>query len=442
MIANVEDVSTPPKSDCARRIIDRCFQQDRGVLSVSGRSIEALAEQYGTPLYVYSEDVQSSAHDRLKRAYGNRFQIFYSMKANPNPALVQSFLQRGCGLEVASAGELKTALSAGCSPNRILFAGPAKRDEELRFAASLPIREVHVESMGEARRLNRIAQELGSVVDIALRINPDASVQGGAMRMGGKPSPFGFDEEVLDEVLAEIRTLKQLRITGVHQFTGTQILDADILLKQYRKAIELARRVARTLPHPLRTIDFGGGLGIPYFEHESELDLNQLAEGLAPLIRETERDPLLKLADLVIEPGRFLVGESGIYVARVIDCKQSRGRTFVLLDGGMNHQLAASGNLGQTIKRNFPIALVNRLDAAIDTKVDIVGPLCTPLDSLARQLPFPQPRVGDLIGVFQSGAYGLTSSPTGFLSHPTPAEVLVESNSDRLISSSSKTRPL
>ncbi len=253
------------------------------------------------------------------------------------------------------------------------------------------------------------------------------------MRMGGKPAPFGIDEEQLDQALERLGLLPSLDLVGLHLFTGTQIFDHEVFRTQFEKAIEIATRLATHLQRPLETIDFGGGLGIPYFSHEAPLDIVALGQVFEETIAKIKQNPLLAQARLILEPGRFLIGEAGLYVSRVIDVKQSRGKTFVITDGGMHHHLAASGNLGQTIKRNYPVALLNRLDESRDVSVDVVGPLCTPLDVLARDVTLPTPQVGDLFGVFQSGAYARSASPLGFLSHATPPEVWVDQSLDTLI---------
>ncbi len=253
------------------------------------------------------------------------------------------------------------------------------------------------------------------------------------MRMGGKPAPFGVDEEDLDSLVDSLVSTPRFDFRGIHMFVGTQVLDSSVLMTQYRKAIALARHVAWKIGRPLHTVDFGGGLGIPYFTGESELDLTRLGAEVGALMDEVRRDPDFRGTRFVIEPGRFLVGEAGIYVARIIDIKVSRGKKFLILDGGMNHHLAASGNLGQTIKRNYPIALVEKLLEEPEETVDVVGPLCTPLDTLGRGVHLPKANVGDLVGIFQSGAYARTASPLGFLSHTTPAEVWVDRGVDFLI---------
>ena len=253
------------------------------------------------------------------------------------------------------------------------------------------------------------------------------------MRMGGKPAPFGIDEECLDAALDRLLAEPAIAFRGIHLFTGTQILDHAVLVAQYRRGIEIAARAADRVGHPLHTIDFGGGLGIPYFAHENELEMDPLRVELAALAADLRGDPRFAGTQLVVEPGRYLVGEAGIYLSRVIDVKTSRGKKFVIVDGGMHHHLAASGNLGQTIKRNYPIALANKLTAEPLETVDVVGPLCTPLDVLARGASLPAAEVGDLVAIFQSGAYARSASPLGFLSHPAPPEVWVESGRDRLI---------
>lgn len=414
-------------------LIARHYAREGGHLHVGGVPIGDIVQRHGTPLYVYDQATLHRQWQALRDALPPRFDIFYSVKANPNQALLRFFVGQGCGLEIASAGELHQALAAGCAPDRIVFAGPGKREEELALALRHGIGEIHVESLTEARRLAALAAERAQPARIALRINPAAAVEGGGMRMGARAVPFGIDEDQLDAVLEELLREPWLRVVGLHLFVGTQILDHQTLLGQYRAGLDIARRMAAALGGPLRTIDFGGGLGVPYFAHEQRLDMDALREGLAALVDGLAGDPAFAGTALMVEPGRFLVAEAGVYVARVLDVKHSRGRTFVIADGGMHHHLAASGNLGQTIKRNFPVALLNRLDEPAAADVDIVGPLCTPLDVLARGIAVPEPAIGDLVGVFQSGAYGRAASPLGFLSHDAPAEVLVENGRDRLV---------
>jgi diaminopimelate decarboxylase len=405
-------------------LLARHFPGSERELRVGGVSIREIADQFGTPLFVYDASVLDRKWTQLRETLPPEFSICYSVKANPNRTILRRFLDKGAGLEVASAGELAQALAAGCPPDRVLFAGPGKTASELEAALAAGIGEIHVESALEARRLIQVAHRLGVRARAGLRVNPGAEVQGGAMRMGGKPAPFGVDEESLDEVTDALMADSAVDFRGLHIFSGTQILDATVLVNQYRRGIDIARRLAARLGRPLATLDFGGGLGVPYFATESPLDMHKLREQLQALMAEIEGDRRLAGTRFLVEPGRYLVAEAGVYVARVNDIKVSRGKTFYILDGGMNHHLAASGNLGQVIKRNFPLAVVNRLGEPASQSVDVVGPLCTPLDTLARDAALARAEVGDLVGIFQSGAYGLSASPLGFLSHPTPAEVL------------------
>lgn len=417
----------------AHDLVARRFGTSQGELLIGGIAIRNIVERHGTPVYVYDAAILEEKLELLRRALPPFFSICYSVKANPNPAILKLFLERGCGLEVASAGEFCQALSAGSNPKDIVFAGPGKTDAELEIVLKQGIGEIHAESLLEVQRIEKIATRFELRARVALRINPTEDAQGGAMRMGGKPLPFGVDEEALDPVLQELLAAPHIDFRGIHLFAGTQILNADVLVLQYRKGLEIASRVADRLGSPLSTVDFGGGLGVPYFAHEKELDVDRLREGLRTLFEEYGTDKRFAGTRFMVEPGRYLVAESGVYVARVIDIKVSRGKKFLILDGGMNHHLAASGNLGQTIKRNYPVALLNSLDLPVGESVEVVGPLCTPLDVLARGVLLPRPEVGDLFGVFQSGAYARGASPLNFLSHPTPPEVLIENGKDRLI---------
>lgn len=415
------------------QLIQEHFTLRQGQLFVGGVSVAEIARTFGTPLFVYDSSVLAARWRQLRATFPPEFSIYYSAKANPTRALLQFFLARGAGLEIASAGEFEQALHAGYPPDRIVFAGPGKTKAELERVISGGIGEIHVESMGEAQRIARISQSLQIRSSMALRVNPTGEAQGGAMRMGGKPSPFGIDEEQLNEVLDYIFGEPALQLRGIHLFSATQILDYEILLAQYRKGIEIGRRVAGRMNTPLHTLDFGGGLGIPYFENDKPLDRERLREGLLNLQEELRSDPLLSTTRFIVEPGRYLVGECGIYVVQILDVKISRGRHFYICDGGMHHHLAASGNLGQTIKRNFPIAVLNRIGESPLKNVDVVGPLCTPLDMLGRSVALPPAEAGDLIGIFQSGAYARSASPLAFLSHPSPAEVLVQDGEASLI---------
>jgi diaminopimelate decarboxylase len=398
-------------------------------LMAGGFTVGALAERFGTPLYIYDAEVMRRSFMALKIALNGFASIVYSIKANPNPAVARIFVELGAGIEIASAGEYARARQAGVAPEAILFAGPGKRDDELSHVVQNGIGEIHLESLEEMMRLDAIAARTGSKVAVSLRINPVSAAQGGAMRMGGKPSPFGFDEEQIDDALRALASAAHLDLCGVHMFAGTQILDADTLLAQWRHGIDVAAHVARATQRPLRSIDLGGGLGIPYYAGDMPLDLAAVRGGIGDLSQHKQAEPLLHNARVIVEPGRFLAGPGGLYVARVIASKISRGTRFIVTDGGMHHHLAASGNLGQVVKRDYPVIAPARMDATAFERVVVAGPLCTPLDTLARAADLPALEAGDLVAVMQSGAYGLSASPTEFLSHAKPVEVLVDNGS-------------
>jgi diaminopimelate decarboxylase len=404
-------------------------------LLVGGVAVSEIAAAAGTPAYLYDGGVMRRAYRSLAQALRGFAAIHYSVKANPAPAVIRVFLEEGAGVEIASVGEYRLARSAGAAPGRMLFAGPGKRPRELEEVIAGGIGEIHLESYEEIERVAAIGRRSRRAVPAAIRVNPMATAQAGAMRMGGKPTAFGFDEEDIDKVVAAVMKAGQIELTGVHLFAGTQILDAEALVSQWRHAIGVAAKVAVRAGKPLKTIDLGGGLGIPYFPGERALDLARVAAAI-PALRELQNaDPLLAGARVVVEPGRYLVGPAGVYVAEVSSVKHSRGTRFVVTDGGMHHHLAASGNLGQVIKRDYPVVAPAKMDAASRSAATVTGPLCTPLDTLARAAQLPDLAAGDLVAILQSGAYGLTASPGRFLSHPAPAEVLVEDGKVQIIAS-------
>ncbi|MGO9085977.1 MAG: type III PLP-dependent enzyme [Candidatus Sulfotelmatobacter sp.] len=405
----------------------------RGELMVGGLTISSIVARHGTPLFVYDRAILEQKLSALRGALPSRFAISYSVKANPNPVFLRFYVESGCGLEIASAGEFRLAQSVGCLPENIVFAGPGKTEQELELVIARGIGEIHAESQLEIERINAISEKLRVRIRVAIRVNPDEEGQGGAMRMGGKSAPFGIDEEQLEPLFRRIADYPHIDFCGIHLFVGTQILDCRLLVAQYEKGLEIFKRAASHFELSFHTLDFGGGLGIPYFAGESELDLDLLRSGLQQLMSKIGSEDCFAHAKFMVEPGRFLVGESGVYVARVNDIKVSRGKKYLILDGGMNHHLAASGNLGQVIKRNFPMAIVNKLDLPPSETMEVVGPLCTPLDTLGRSVQLPAADVGDLVGIFHSGAYARTASPLGFLSHPAPPEVWVEGSQDFLV---------
>jgi len=393
-----------------------------GQLAIGGIPLERLAARVGqTPFFAYDRQLLACRVAELRAALPKAVKLHYAMKANPMPALVGVMAGLADGIDVASGGELKVALDAGADPAEISFAGPGKRRGELTQAVAAGIL-INIESFREVGELARISSELGLSARVAVRINPDFELKGSGMKMGGGPKQFGVDAEQVPELLAEIgRT--GLAFEGFHLFAGSQNLRAESICEAQQKSYELALRLAADAPAPVRFLNLGGGFGIPYFPGETRLDLAPISENLAHLAQRAARE--MPEARLLIELGRYLVGEAGIYVTRVVDRKISRGQTFLIVDGGLNHHLSASGNFGQVIRKNYPVAIGNRMASGERESATVVGPLCTPLDLLADRMELAIAQPGDLVVIFQSGAYGASASPHGFLGHPAPVEVIV-----------------
>ena len=398
------------------------FPVRAGQLVVGGVPLSMLAARVGqTPFYAYDRALLRQRVAQLRQQLPAAVKLHFAMKANPMPAVVSLMAGLVDGIDVASGGELKVALDAGADPVEISFAGPGKRDIELRQACASGVL-VNVESGRELDVLARESQTLGRPARVALRVNPDFELKGSGMKMGGGPKQFGIDVEQVPDMLARIATLG-LAFEGFHLFAGSQNLSAEAICEAQCKCYELALRMAMTAPAPVLSLNLGGGFGIPYFPGDQRLDLAPIADNLARLCERARTE--LPLARLVIELGRYLVGEAGVYVTRVIDRKLSRGQVFRVCDGGLHHHLAASGNFGQVLRKNYPVTIGNKADALLRETVSVVGPLCTPLDLLADRMSLPVADVGDLVVVYQSGAYGSSASPQAFLGHPGCAEVLV-----------------
>ena len=398
------------------------FASADGQLLVGGIPLERLAARTGqTPFYAYDRQLLIERVAELRAALPNSVKLHYAMKANPMPALIGVMAGLVDGIDVASGGELKVALDAGADPAEISFAGPGKRRGELTQAVAAGVL-INIESFREVSELANISAELGLPARVAVRVNPDFELKGSGMKMGGGPKQFGVDAELVPELLSEIgRT--GLAFEGFHLFAGSQNLRAESICEAQQKSYELALRLAADAPSPVRFLNLGGGFGIPYFPGETRLDLAPIGSNLDTLVQRAATD--MPDAHIVIELGRYLVGEAGIYVARVVDRKISRGQTFLVVDGGLNHHLSASGNFGQVIRKNYPVAIGNWMNSDNREAVSVVGPLCTPLDLLADRMELPVAGPGDLVVIFQSGAYGASASPHGFLGHPAPLEVLV-----------------
>ena len=398
------------------------FQSAGRELLVGGIPLERLVDRVGqTPFYAYDRELLTRRVAELRAALPASIKLHYAMKANPMPAVVNHMARLVDGIDVASGGELLVALDSGADPHEISFAGPGKRHGELRQAVAAGIL-INIESFREVAELGAIRQATGWPVRVAVRVNPDFELKGSGMKMGGGPKQFGVDAEQVPELLAEIGKAG-LAFEGFHLFAGSQNLRPEAIVEAQQKCFELALRLAESAPAPVKFLNLGGGFGIPYFPGEQRLDLSSIGANLAAIVAEAAEK--MPQAEIVIELGRYLVGEAGIYVTKVLDRKVSRGLTYLVTDGGLHHHLSASGNFGQVIRKNYPAAIGNRMDEPAGEAVSVVGPLCTPLDILADKMPLPEARPGDLVVIFQSGAYGATASPRGFLSQPDLVEVLV-----------------
>jgi diaminopimelate decarboxylase len=391
-------------------------------LCIGGIPVSRLAVRVGgTPFFAYDRGRITRRVADLRRHLPETVDLHYSLKANPMPALVGHLAGLVDGFDVASAGELKIALDAGMAPHRIGFAGPGKSDAELRQSVAAGA-IISLEGQHELERLHGVSLAVGCRPKVLVRINPAFEVRGSGLRMGGGAKPFGLDEEQVPAVLDRIAAL-DLDLVGFHLYWGSQSLDAERIAEAQEKAMSVFLSLANRLPQAPRFFKLGGGFGIPYATGDVALDSAAAVKGVAAAAaRLTAQFPDARLA---LELGRYLVGEAGVYVCQVLERKVSRGEVFLVTDGGLHHHLAASGNLGQAMRRNYPVTVATRMDDGPNETATIVGRLCTPLDVLARkaQLAFAQP--GDLIAIFQSGAYGASASPAGFLSHGAATEILV-----------------
>lgn len=412
----------PSTDDLPRHAAQNQFPVQDDCLQLGGVLLTRLAERVGrTPFYAYERNHIQSRVDLLRRLLPQGVHLHYAMKANPMPALVQMMAGLVDGFDVASAGEMKTALDAGMRPSRISFAGPGKSSAELRSAVAAGVL-LHLESEEEMQRVAAAGELLGITPRVAVRVNPDFELKHAGMKMAGGARQFGVDAVRVPAMLRRLGRLG-LDFHGFHLFCGAQNLSATAICEAQRLCVQLGLELAEFAPSPVRMLNIGGGFGVPYFPGERPLDLEAVAEGLEQTMRMLRQQ--WPNTELILEMGRYLVAEAGIYVCRVVERKQSHGQIFLITDGGLHHHLAASGNFGQVIRKNYPVAIGNRMQGAARETVTVVGPLCTPLDLMADRMELARADVGDLVVVFQSGAYGLTASPTAFLGHPAPLEVLV-----------------
>lgn len=389
----------------------------------SAIDFDALAAAFGTPFYFYDLDGALARVRQLRETLPASVQLFYCPKANPNADVLSAFRDAVDGLDVSSIGEVRLAGRLGYRPDAMSFAGPGKTDAELREAIERQVGILSIESIGELRRLSAVARRTGARPAVTLRINPLEPMKQFAMRMGGQASPFGVPEECAEAALHEALEAGAVDIRGLHVYAGTQCLDIEAVADAMRATLHLAERLGSSTALQWRLVNLGGGIGVPYFEGDAPIDAAKAGAAIARTVAAAATSPALAGTRFVVELGRYLIGEFGSYVARVIDVKAARGKQYAILDGGMHHCFSATGHFGQLIKKNFRTANLSRPSGPVSV-YDVVGPLCTPLDTLARQVALPELAPGDLVGIANCGAYGLTASPTGFLGHDPPAEII------------------
>lgn len=393
-----------------------------GELAIGGRKASELVAAAGsTPAFIYSSDFLRRRAGELRAAMPSRLDLHFAVKANPFLPLLKVMSELVDGFDIASGGELAIVQAAGINPLLISFAGPGKRTEELEAAIRAGA-TINLESEGEAERALAAAERLGITPRLAIRVNPDFDLKGSGMKMGGGAKQFGLDAE---RVPALVRRVVDAGAEwrGFHIFAGSQALDAAAIIETHAQTLKLAARLAQESGVPLPHCNLGGGFGIPYFPGDRPLDIAAIG---AALEDEFSRLPdSLSDTRFCIELGRYLVGEAGVYLTRIVDRKISHGEVFLIVDGGLHHQLAASGNFGTVVRRNYPVAIASRFDAAAEEEVSVVGCLCTPLDRLADKAGLPHADVGDLVAVFCAGAYGATASPANFLGHGPAVELLM-----------------
>ncbi len=396
------------------------FESDsEGHLLIGGWSVEALVgEARGTPLFVYDTRRIADQVARFRSAFPDEVALHYAVKANPYAPLLEAIAQMVDGFDVASAGELGRVAHLGLP---ISFAGPGKRDQELETAIRAGV-TINLESEGEAERALALCEREGLTAKLAVRVNPPFGLKGSGQKMGGLPSPFGIDHDRAPALIRQI-VKSGADWRGLHIFAGSQALHADALIDLQTETISLAAAICEEAGQVPPHVNLGGGFGIPYFAKDEPLDIETVGTALAKIL--AERPKILADSKFAIELGRWLVGEAGVYLTRIVDRKESRGRTFLVTDGGLHHQLAASGNFGQLLRRNYPVAIATRFGAEPNEEVTVVGCLCTPLDLLADEALLPRAEVGDLVAIFCAGAYGLSASPTAFLSQPMARELLI-----------------
>jgi len=378
-----------------------------------------------TPFYAYDRQLIINKVSQLASTLPPEISLHYAIKANPYPSLVQLMAGQVSGFDVASKKEMLLAVQTGMPVKNISFAGPGKTYDDIEAAIISGV-TLHVESIGEIEKVQLAAKQLRLKADVAIRVNPKFELKSSGMKMSGGAKPFGIDEEQIPQVLKAL-PLEQINLRGFHIFAGSQNLNADAIISTQQQTFVLAQQLVelstQITKKKIDYLNIGGGFGVPYFVNDHTLDITSIANNLKTLIKKYK--VLVDGLELIIELGRYLVAEAGIYVCKIVDKKVSRGTTYLVCDGGLHHHLANSGNFGQVIRKNYPLAIGNKLNSKELEQVNIVGPLCTPLDILADKIMLPKANIDDYVVVFQSGAYGASASPKDFLSQPQLSEILL-----------------
>lgn len=390
---------------------------------IDAAAFEALAGSYGTPFFLYDADAVNARIRAVRDAFAGTVQIYYAVKSNPNLALLRAVSDVADGLDISSGGELQQALLAGFDASRLSFAGPAKTSAELTDAIQASVGAISIESMRELQACVRISRLLGTRANVAVRVNPLLLNRAFGIKMGGRPVQFGIDEEDLKEVLATIAAHpEELGFQGIHIYAGSQCFDPAGVAEGVENTFRIVREIEAAGTLVCRSVNLGGGFGVSHVERDRELDVSALAQALGPIVDAfIARAPVER--KIVFELGRYLTAEAGIYVARVISSKASRGKSYFMVDGGLHHHLAAAGTFGAALRGNFILQNLTR-PGAPPVRCQVAGPSCNPTDLLGVDVELARPEEGDLVGVLKSGSYGLTASPLLFLGRQTPAELL------------------
>jgi diaminopimelate decarboxylase len=392
-------------------------------------ALRALAGLVETPAYVYFPEAVDAQIDAVDRVFGEHFGISFAIKSNPNIALLRHLSTRVPLLDASSSGEIERAIVAGASPAVVSFSGPAKRDFELRRAVEVGCGEIVCESSHDLDRLDGLARAAGRTIPALLRVNPARLPAKFGAQMGGRASQFGIDEEEVDALLAGWRW-SGLVCEGFHLYSGSNSLSVEALAENFQIAFNLFGTLAdRHRLRPSRLI-LGAGFGIPYHDGQTPLDLAALGAAALPSVEQATNGTRLSGARLTLEMGRYLVGPAGYLLTRVVNVKESRGTRIAMCDAGFNNHLAACGMMGAVIRRNWPIWKVAGDTEGTALEHTLVGPLCTSIDTLGTKVGLPKIERGDVLAIGSSGAYGLSASPTRFISHPEPRELLVPNRAE------------